>query len=46
MTVYNPVPNNKSLNLSKFKAFIYDRKNMAQDMESVFERIENIEGKE
>ena len=39
------LPNNKILDLTKLKAFADDKMNVAQVMISVFDRVENTEGK-
>ena len=39
------LPNDKILNMTKFKAFADNKLNVAQMMISVFDRIENIVGK-
>ena len=42
---YNTLPKNKSLDLSKLKAFAGDKKNAIHMTSSVFDREENIVGK-
>ena len=42
---FNPLPNDKILDLSKLKAFADDKINVTQKFNFVFERIENIVGK-
>ena len=41
----NTLPNDKSLNLSKLKAYADEKLNILQMIEFVFDRIENIVGK-
>ena len=41
----NSLPNDKFLNLTKFRAFADDKENVAKIMISVFDRVENIVGK-
>ena len=38
----NPLPNHKILDVTKLKAFVDDKINVAQMMISVFDRVENI----
>ena len=42
----NPSPNDKILNVTKLKAFTDNKINVAKMMISVFDRLENIMGKE
>ena len=44
LTVFNPFPNDKSLGLTKLKAFADDKVNAAHINSSVFNRVENIVG--
>ena len=43
---FNPLPDDEILDLSKLKAFAEDKSNVTQNIQFVFERIENIVGKE
>ena len=43
--VFNPFPNNKILNLSKFKAFPDNNLNLYQTLKFALGRVENIVGK-
>ena len=42
---FNPVPNNKILDLSLFKAFAYDKINVTQKLKFEMGRVENMVGK-
>ena len=42
----NPFPNDKILDWSKFKAFADDKSKVAQMMNFVLDRVENIVGKD
>ena len=42
----NPLPDDKILGLPKLKAFADDKENVSQNVQVVFDRIENIVGKE
>ena len=42
---FNPLPNNKILDLSKLKAFADDRINVTQKLKFALGRVENIVGK-
>ena len=42
----NPLPNNKTLNLSKLKGFTHNSLNMYQNLKFDLGRVENIVGKE
>ena len=44
--VFNPLPDDKILGLPKLKAFADDKSNVTQNVKVVFQRIENIVGKE
>ena len=46
MRLYNPLPNDKILDLSKLKAFADDNLDMNQKMKLPSGRVENIVGKE
>ena len=43
--LFNSLPNDKILDVTKLKASADDKLNVAQMMTSVFERVENITGK-
>ena len=43
--VFNPLPNNKILDLSKFKEHADNKINVTQKLKSVMGRVENILGK-
>ena len=43
---YNPLQDDKILGLPKLKAFADDKSNVTQNVKVVFQRIENIVGKE
>ena len=42
---FNPLPNDKILDMTKLKAFADDKIDVAQMIVSVFDRVENIVGK-
>ena len=42
---FNPLPNDKSLDQTKLKAFADDKLNVTKIIISVFDRVENIVGK-
>ena len=44
-SLFNPLPNVKSLVWSKLKAFADDRVNVAKTLISIFDKVENIVGK-
>ena len=44
--MFNPLPDNKFLGLSKLKAFADNKLNVTQNVKVVFHRLENIVGKE
>ena len=44
--ILDPLPNNKILHWSKFKAFADENLNLAQMIKFVFDEVENILGKE
>ena len=44
-TMFNPLPHDKILDLTKLKAFADDKINVAKMMISVSDRVENIVGK-
>ena len=43
--IFNPLPNNKTLDWSKLKTFADDKINVAETMISPYARVENIVGK-
>ena len=45
MNLFNSLPNNKILDVIKFKGFACDKINVAQMLISVFDRVENSVGK-
>ena len=44
--ILNPLPDDKILGLPKLKAFADDKLNVTQNVKVVFQRIENVVGKE
>ena len=44
-SVYNPLPNDKILDVTKLKAFADDKLNVATMMFSLYDRVENTAGK-
>ena len=42
MDKFNPLPNNKILDWSKFKAFADDKINMTEKLKFLFRKVENI----
>ena len=44
-TILNPLPDDKTLNWSKLKAFTDNKINVTENLKSVLERVENIVGK-
>ena len=46
MTCFSPLPNNKTLDMTKLKAFADDKSNFAKKTISLCDRVENTLGKE
>ena len=44
-SLFNPVPNDKILNMTKLKAFADEKSKLAKMMISLFDRLENTVGK-